>query len=301
MVLLLGGTSDTAQIATRLAEAGQTILVSTATDEPLEIGCHPSIHRRSGRLDEAAMAALIREKAIRAIVDATHPYAAAVRATASRVAQQLGIPYFSFVRPGSLAAEDTKDPGCHAQVPTWACRDTRSSKSLSVAPPQAAVIRLAPDHQGAARIAFSFGRPVLLTTGSNNLAPYAEQARKTGIALVARVLPRPESIQACRRAGIGEDRVIAAKGPFSVEENRAHIRQHRIGVLVTKDSGEAGGVPAKLEAARQEGCQAVIVERPALPAGRVHASVDDLVADVLGTLEHDNAAFLRANANQGSF
>jgi len=262
MILLLGGTSDTAAIATRLAQAGQTILVSTATDEPLEIGSHSNIHRRSGRLDEAAMAALIRDKGIRAIVDATHPYAAVVRATASQVAKELSVPYFSFVRPGALCPSS---PDFQFSI---------ANLKLSIAP----------SHPEAARLAFSFGRPVLLTTGSNNLAPYAEQSRTTGIPLVARVLPRPESIQACLRAGVSEDRIIAAKGPFSVEENRAHIRQHRIGVLVTKDSGDAGGVSAKLDAARQEGCHVVLVERPALPAGRVHSTVDGLVADVLGSI-----------------
>ena len=37
-----------------------------------------------------------------------------------------------------------------------------------------------------------------------------------------------------------------------MEENRRQIRDFDIGTLVTKDSGRAGGVPAKLEAARAE-------------------------------------------------
>jgi len=253
MILLLGGTSETAPLATRLARAGQAVLVSTATDEPLAIGRHPRIERRCGRLDAAAMAALVRDRKIRAIVDATHPYAAAVRSTAAGVAGQLGIPYFSFVRPGSVNSHDKE-------------------------------IRRAPDHGTAARLAFSFGRPVLLTTGANNLAPYAGESCRTGIPLIARVLPRAESIRACLRAGIEQGYIISAKGPFSVEQNRAHIRGHGIGVLVTKDSGEAGGVPAKLEAARQEHCRIVIVERLALPQKGTRDSIEDLVADVLGAL-----------------
>lgn len=250
MILLLGGTSETASVTTRLAEAGCRVLVSTATDEPLEIGSLSNIERRSGPLDEAGLADLVRRKKVRAIVDCTHPYAVTVRATARGVAEKLSIPYFTFIRPSGVTLGE---PG---------------------------VLRAA-NHEEAARLAYSFGRPVLLTTGANHLAAYAARSRETGVALVVRVLPREESIEACRRAGIAEDCVISARGPFTVEENREQIRRYRIGVIVTKDSGEAGGVPAKLEAAKLERCAVVIVERPTLPKSGAYASVADLVAAVL--------------------
>jgi precorrin-6A/cobalt-precorrin-6A reductase len=60
-------------------------------------------------------------------------------------------------------------------------------------------VHLAEDHASAAKIAFRFGRPVLLTTGSRNLAPYADQARATGIPLMVRALPIPESLETCEK------------------------------------------------------------------------------------------------------
>jgi len=90
-------------------------------------------------------------------------------------------------------------------------------------------------------------------------------SQRTGTPLVARVLPRRQSIEACLLAGIDRRRIIAARGPFSVEVNRRHIREHAVGVLVTKDSGDAGGAAAKLQAARLEGCRVVVVQRPPLP------------------------------------
>ena len=102
MILLLGGTSELPAIAAALAEAGFAVLVSTATDEPLELPPHPNIERRSGRLDESAMRDLVAAKGIRAIVDATHPYATAAHATAAQVARQAGIPCLSFVREGGI-------------------------------------------------------------------------------------------------------------------------------------------------------------------------------------------------------
>jgi precorrin-6A/cobalt-precorrin-6A reductase len=248
MILLLGGTSELSAIATALAEAGFAVLVSTATDEPLELAPHPNIERRSGRLDESAMLAMIAARGIRAIVDATHPYATAAHATADQAARQAGIPCIRFVREGGIGPQE----GVH----------------------------FAADHERAAALAFSFGKPVLLTTGANHLAPYAREAARSGLRLVARVLPRAESIEACHQAGIADENIVAARGPFSLEQNLQQIRQYGIGVLVTKDSGPAGGVEAKLEAARRQRCQVVVVARPAAPPDHGATTVEQVIRNV---------------------
>ena len=141
-------------------------------------------------------------------------------------------------------------------------------------------MQFAPDHEAAARAAFACGRPVLLTTGAGNLAPYAEESRRTGLPLVVRVLERPASRAACRQAGIPDEHVVAGRGPFSVEENRRHIRAFGIGVLVTKDSGRPGGVAEKLAAARAENCRVVVVRRPEPHDAAAVASVAELLRAV---------------------
>ena len=232
MILLLGGTSDTLPIAARLAAGGHRVLVSRATETPLAVGSHGAIESRCGPLDDEGLERLIRARGVRAIVDATHPYAAEIRARAARVAAATGTPYFSFVRPSAI-------------------------------PPDAADVQRAADHEAAAVLAFAHGRPVLLTTGSNHLAPYTDESRRTGVRLVVRVLDHPRSLAACRAVGLAEDCILAGRGPFTVEENRRQIRGHGIGVLMTKDSGEAGGTLEKLDAARCEACRVVVVGRPA--------------------------------------
>ncbi len=162
-------------------------------------------------------------------------------------------------------------------------------------------IEVAADHAAAARAAFAHGRPVLLTTGAKNLMPYAEQSRLNRLPLVARVLDHPDSLAACRRAGIPPHDVIAGRGPFSIEENRRHIRHFHIGVLVTKDSGQAGGTDAKLEAARAEDCRVVVVRRPAHPDEHSFADIDTLLAaldrmvEKEGTIESCIATGTRAH------
>jgi len=250
VIMLLGGTSETAQVAEALATAGHRVLVSTATDVPLDVGRHPNITRRCGRLDAAGLAALVYADNVCAVVDVSHPYAVELRATARIVAHETGIPYLSFVRPRACTAADG--------------------------------IRLAADHEEAARLACEAGRPILLTVGSRNVATYAREAVHRQVALIARVLPHEESVTACLAAGLPREHIVTGRGPFGVEDNRALIRRFGVGVVVTKDSGAAGGFPAKQEAARLESCLLVVVGRAPAPAD---GAFDDPAALVRAVVE----------------
>ncbi|WP_051689808.1 precorrin-6A reductase [Pelobacter seleniigenes] len=231
MILLFGGTSETAGLAESLAGLELPVLVSTATDAELDVGRHPLIRRRCGRLDEEGMSALLVREGLRLIVDASHPFAVELQRTARAVAARYQLPYFRFQRPACALSAD---------------------ELFEVA-----------DHQEAAELAVSFGSPVLLTTGSRNLEPYVHAARREGVPLFVRVLPHPDAVAACAAAGIPEANRIFARGPFSEEQNRKLIATLRIGVLVTKDSGVAGGVAEKIAAARKEDCLVIMIRRPA--------------------------------------
>lgn len=248
MILLLGGTGETAPVADALARAGYGVLVSTATAVPLSVGSYPRVAHRRGRLDESAMTALVRQRGIRAIVDVTHPYASEVRKTAASVAEQCAIPYLTYLRPGAVGRPEG--------------------------------VSMAADHAEAARAACETGRPILLTIGSTHVGAYAAAARQSGVPLVARVLGEAAAIAACRDAGIPEECIITGRGPFGTEETRALIRRFGIGVLVTKDSGEAGGVREKLAAARLEGCAVIVVERPAPAVRGACSSLEELLRRV---------------------
>lgn len=255
-ILLLGGTSETAPLAIKLVDAGYQVLVSTATDEPLQIGERPFIHRRSGRLNHEQMVALVEEQQIMSLVDATHPYASEVQQTARRVAKQTGRSYLRYHRRG-----------VQSKHPDWL---------------------IANNHAEAARMACRIGTSVLLTTGSRHLAPYVEEAARRKVPLFARVLDHPESVCACEDAGLNERARIFGRGPFSIEQNRALIRQYEIGVIVTKDSGKAGGVEEKWRAAKREGCLFVVVQRPKETQEQCFESMDGLVTDLQQQSAHND-------------
>lgn len=249
MILLFGGTSETPIIAERLAGAGLDILVSMATDVPLDLPDSNKITLRRGTLDLQAMKTFLGEGSFHLVIDALHPYAIKAHETVHQAAGSLDIPVMNFRRPGILSNRK----GLHFE----------------------------PDHESAAKKAFSFGKPVFLTIGSRNLEPYAVACKGLGLKMICRVLDHPDSLIACRNVGIPEENVIAGRGPFSVEDNCMVIDRFGIGVLVTKDSGIVGGVEEKLKAAELRGCEVVAVQRTETSGHKVITGIDELVDECL--------------------
>jgi precorrin-6A/cobalt-precorrin-6A reductase len=151
------------------------------------------------------------------------------------------------------AARLTGTPLLRLQRPGWAEQpgdDWRRVDSLD----QAAAAVTGFDH-------------VFLTTGRMGLGAFAGL---TGEVLVRSVDP-PEPPLPPRTT------VVLERGPFTVEEELALMREHKVDVVVTKDSG-GHLTEAKLTAARQLGIPVVVVRRPPLPPGiPVVATVDEAV------------------------
>ncbi len=66
------------------------------------------------------------------------------------------------------------------------------------------------------------------------------------------------------RAGTARARVMDARGPFTIEGERTLFSEHRIDVIVSKNSG-GKATEAKLEVARELGLPVVMLRRPTLP------------------------------------
>jgi len=146
-------------------------------------------------------------------------------------------------------------------------------------------IRWAADHASAATMACRPGARVLLTIGSKHIGPYVRAAQENQSDLFARVLPEPDSLEACRRGGLSREQVIAAIGPFCLEENLNLLRRLEIDVLVTKESGVAGGLPEKIEAALERNCRIVIIQRPVEAGADECRSFVEIVQAVSGSDE----------------
>ena len=231
MILLLGGTSETPKIANLLAQKNNCrVLISNLTDSVVEWDLNSDVFVRHGALNNTGMSDLITRQGITAIVDASHPYAEQLHNTALEVSIKTQTPYYRYERPGIDYS------GCD--------------------------VKFADNHQKAAAVTFETGRRALLTSGTRNLKPYIETAKKTGSKLYIRILPCKESMNVCKKNGIGNDRIIVMQGPFTIEQNIGIIKKYSIDVMVTKDSGIAGGVSEKLKAAKACAAKIIVVRKP---------------------------------------
>ncbi len=128
----------------------------------------------------------------------------------------------------------------------------------------------------AAALLPSLGKRAFLTTGRTSLAAFAGLDLEF---LVRCVDPPTGPLPHCVH-------VLLDRGPFTVDGERALLRDHGIDVLVTKDSG-GSLTSAKLAAAQVEGVQVLVVRRPPLPAG---VDAVDTVDAALARLSGSSAA-----------
>ena len=249
MILVLSGTEEGKEIVRRLHEDGLNILTTVATDYGKKIFEQMGLETicLQGRLDANGFSRLIQERGIDTVVDATHPYAVEASQNAMDACKMNNIRYFRFER------QRTKIP-VHPLIHT---------------------VETIADAVDKARM---LGKKIFLTTGISSVSRFI--LLKTEKELYVRILPVPEHIALCLDIGIPPAHIIAMHGPFSEDLNRVMFRQYHINTVVTKDSGEVGGVFEKIHAALGEGIDTIVIERPRIEFPKVYTSIDDVVKAV---------------------
>ncbi|MDQ0790548.1 precorrin-6A/cobalt-precorrin-6A reductase [Streptomyces sp. B3I7] len=227
-VLILGGTTEARHLAAALAARPGVRVTTSLAGRVTRPGALDGQVRVGGFGGAEGLAAWLRDHAVDALVDATHPFAERITAHAARAAAATGVPAVFLRRPG-FPPTDPDDQ--RVTVPSL----TAAARTLA---------GLAPAR-------------VLLTTGRLGLAAFADLDQHHF--LVRSVEPPDPPLPA--RA-----EVLLARGPFTLEDELALLRHRDIRILVTKDSGGSATAP-KLTAARRLGVPVVLVGRPALPAG----------------------------------
>jgi precorrin-6A/cobalt-precorrin-6A reductase len=250
-VLLLGGTGEARALAEHMIATGVDVVSSLAgrtTDARLPVG-----EVRTGGFGGAdGLADWLRDHPVDAVIDATHPFAATMTAHAVAASRETGVPLLVLRRPGWTPGPDDN---WH-----WADSTTAAAELLpGLGSTSAADHELTSDSKPRAARVF-------LTIGRQGLDAFAT----TGLWTLARCVDAPGTRPPwCT--------LILARGPFTLADELALLRRHRIDILVTKDSG-GPATSAKLDAARQLQLPVVIIRRPALPADlETVSSVDEAV------------------------
>lgn len=231
-ILLFGGTAEGHTLAQRLAQAGHLVTCCVATDYGRDVlEPQPNLTVRMGRMDQQAMEAQM-GKGFDCVVDATHPYAAQVSGNILAAARAAGLPYERLLRPTQEAGDVL-----------WADSPQQAAEILETIPGN-----------------------VLLTTGSKDLAVFAK-LRDYQERLWVRILPSLDSLSTALALGYPASHIICMQGPFSRQMNWATLQSMDGKILVTKDTGKAGGFGEKVQAAREAGARLLVIRRPVMETG----------------------------------
>lgn len=231
-IVVFAGTSEGRRLVERCAACGKAVVACVATEygEKL-IPMQPGVSVHMGRMDGEEMTAFLRHQRPCVVVDATHPYAREVSGNLRKSCTALDLSYLRLVR--ASAEGSVTDSRLH-----WV-----------------------DDAAAAAALADRLPGNILLTTGSKELSVFAAHIRDFS-RIYARVLSTAETFDNCIKLGFEGKQLICMQGPFSEELNRAMYAHVSARVLVTKESGDAGGFVPKIQAALACGIECIVIRRP---------------------------------------
>jgi precorrin-6A/cobalt-precorrin-6A reductase len=237
-VLILGGTTEASALARRVAGDPRLAPILSLAGRTTNPRPQPIATRTGGFGGIDGLVRFLREDAIEAVIDATHPYADQMSAHAVVACRETGVPLASLVRPEWQAEAGDR----------W---------------------QIVPDFHTAASVLRATPRRVFLSLGRQELHVFAAAPQHH---YIARLIERPE------RGDLPPDlRLVQARGPFDREAELRLLTEERIDVMVSKNSG-GDATYAKIEAARELALPVVMIARPQKPAGHILADVEQAVA-----------------------
>lgn len=225
-ILILGGTGEANALAHGLATRSPAFDVTLSlAGRTSEPKAAPVRTRVGGFGGADGLATWLTGHATDLLVDATHPFAVRISANAAHAAGSAGIPLLAIRRPPW-----TRMPG------------DRWTEVEDVA-------------EGVVALGAS-PRRVFLTIGRQELSAFARAPQHDYV--VRTIEPVGDALP------VPHLRTIAARGPFDAAGETRFLREARIEILVTKNSGGAATY-GKIAAARDLGLPVVVVRQPGKP------------------------------------
>lgn len=226
MILILGGTTEGRTAVQVADEAGECYYYSTKGDRQ-EIVFKNGV-RLSGGMNADEMETFCKEKEIRLLVDAAHPFATLLHQTIAEVSLKLKIPVVRYERNYPPRNEST----------IW-CEDYED-----------AILQLEKHHI----------TNLLALTGVQTISRLRNYWSKYPCWF--RMLNREESVELAIKQGFPKNRILFYQ---QGEDEYPLIKQLGADAILTKESGETGYFKEKVEAAQKAGIPVFAVKRPVLP------------------------------------
>jgi precorrin-6A/cobalt-precorrin-6A reductase len=247
-LLILGGSGEAADLTRALAGDARFDVTLSLAGRTADPALLPGTFRRGGFGGAEGLARALTEESLDLVIDATHPFAVQMKANAIEAARAADVPLLAIRRPEWMPREGDR----------W----------IMVGSIEKAAVAIGDEP-----------RRVFLTTGRMELAPFRQAPQHL---YIVRSVEAPSPNELPPRVEL-----ITARGPFKPKDERTLLQEHKVELIVTKNSGGTGAA-AKLDAARALSLPVVMVERPALP----DAPSVETVADALAWLEraHDSTS-----------
>lgn len=238
MIGFVLGTGEGREILAGINEYTDEIVVSTATQYGYEIyKDFKAKYFNYKPLNEEQFEQLVKDFGIKVFVDASHPYASEVSKTVINVCEKMNIDYIRYERKSYFTE----------------LKDNEN-------------IIFIDKYEDLENVLDSIDGNVLNTTGSNNALKIDSLNIENRV--IHRILPSPNVISKLLDNGISIDNIIAIKGPFGIDINNGIIKEYKIKALLTKDSGEEGGIKEKVDSALLNNVKVIVVKRPNLNYGK---------------------------------
>ena len=242
MILLLGGTTESLEVADVLADKKVPFIISVISDYGAELASKHGQKVAKITFTSENFPIFCHEHHIDFILDATHPFARVISQLVIDEARKLDIPYLRFERQNNYSKN----------------ADLKMVNSL----------------EEACQYLKQVEGKIYLSTGSKTAPTYAEVL---GVdRLHVRVLPTTKVMGKLTDAGFLASQIDGIQGPFSVALNVELFKHSSAKVVVTKESGRQGGVQEKIAACEQLGIPCVIIRRPQISYPHMVSSLHEL-------------------------
>ena len=260
-VFLMGGTKESIEIIKFIKNNFNSYILTTTTTE---YGSKLAI---DGGSDATIAKPLPKDEIINILngkinfdifIDATHPFASHVTNTAIEVSKICKIPYIRFERPTSNF--ENIDDSRVIQVNSFDDAGKLIAKKYN----QSNVLHFA---------------------GANTMETILKYVSPEYF--YPRILEVKSSLEKCEKLGIKKDHIIPMKGISTIEENEKLIEKTDAAVIITKESGDIGGVISKIEAANSKNIDVVLITRPVIESLNKK--------DVVNSIEELNERLIKLN------
>ncbi len=224
-LLILGGTTEATTLAQIISKTNINARLSYA-GRVSRLRSSPIKKRVGGFGGIPGLVDYLKSEQITHVVDATHPFAVQMSKNAIAACSMASIPLVALTRP------------------PW--QKKQGDKWINV-----------PNIEAAVQYLNQPKKRVLLAIGRQNLSLFHAQPHHN---YILRLVDPPEE-----PLKFPNHSIILSKGPFTVKNDLALFKEHKIELVLAKNSG-GDGAYSKIEVARILGLPVIMVDRPKIPS-----------------------------------